>query len=81
MKLPALAVATLAIAALAGGTAIAQVTMQPIPNPPEKAAPHHHWHSHRHWHAHYHRHWHAHHHNHWHSHRHMKAKSKDATPS
>ena len=39
MKLPALAVATLAVAAFVGGPALAQVTMQPIPNPPEKAAP------------------------------------------
>ena len=38
MKFPALAVAALAVTALVGGTAVAQVTMQPIPNPPEKAA-------------------------------------------
>jgi Spy/CpxP family protein refolding chaperone len=40
MKLPAIAVATLAVAALVGGTAAAQATMQPIPNPPEKAKMH-----------------------------------------
>jgi hypothetical protein len=39
MKLSALAVATLAVTAFVGGPALAQVTMQPIPNPPEKAAP------------------------------------------
>jgi hypothetical protein len=39
MKLPALAVATLAVTAFVGGPALAQVTMQPIPNPPEKAMP------------------------------------------
>ncbi len=37
MKLPAIAVATFAVTALVGGTAAAQVTMQPIPNPPETA--------------------------------------------
>jgi hypothetical protein len=50
MKLPAIAVATFAVAALVGGTAAAQVTMQPIPNPPETAKPHmagkHHHHHH-----------------------------------
>lgn len=48
MKLPGIALATLAIAALVGGTAAAQVTMQPVPNPPEKARPmgHHHWRHH-----------------------------------
>ena len=54
MKLPGIAVATLAIAALVGGTAVAQVTMQPVPNPPEKpmATMHHHHHVHVHHHHH-----------------------------
>src|SRR5258706_12305125 len=57
MKLPALAVATLAVTALVGGTAAAQATMQPIPNPPGSSATsgvrhyhvhhhHHHWRKH-----------------------------------
>ena len=40
MKLPAIAVATLAVTAFVGGTAAAQVTMQPVPNPPGKEASH-----------------------------------------
>ncbi|HEY1448566.1 MAG TPA: hypothetical protein VGF33_08510 [Caulobacteraceae bacterium] len=78
MKLPGIALATLAITALVGGTAAAQVTMQPIPNPPEKARPmakgRHHGrrhHQHTHMHRHYHVHYHAHH--------HMKA-APEATP-
>ncbi|HEY1878974.1 MAG TPA: hypothetical protein VGG68_03495 [Caulobacteraceae bacterium] len=69
MKLPGIAVATLAITALVGGTAVAQVTMQPIPNPPEKARAmkggkrhHHHMHMHKHVHMHKHMHMHYHHH-------------------
>ena len=47
MKLPGIAVTALAITALVGGTAVAQVTMQPIPNPPEKPmAMGHHGHHH-----------------------------------
>jgi Spy/CpxP family protein refolding chaperone len=69
MKLPGIALATLAIAALVGGTAAAQVTMQPVPNPPEKAKPmgHHHW-----------RHHHGHHHGMRHHHHHMKAAPAEA---
>ena len=37
MKLQTLAATLLAATALAGGSAVAQATMQPIPNPPEKA--------------------------------------------
>ena len=37
MKLQALAATLLAATALAGGSAVAQATMQPVPNPPEKA--------------------------------------------
>ena len=40
MKLQAFAATMLAAGALAGGAAVAQVTMQPIPNPPEKAMTH-----------------------------------------
>ncbi|HEY1561755.1 MAG TPA: hypothetical protein VGF71_12840 [Caulobacteraceae bacterium] len=63
MKLPGIAVATLAITALVGGTAVAQVTMQPVPNPPEKpmAMGHHHGH-HHHMPAHHHHMRHHHHH-------------------
>jgi hypothetical protein len=68
MKLPGIALATLAITALVGGTAAAQVTMQPVPNPPEKAKPmgHHHW---RHHHGH---------HGMRHHHHHMKAAPAEA---
>jgi len=67
MKLPGIAVAALAITALVGGAATAQVTMQPVPNPPETAKPmrmghhHHHMHMHMHMHMHHH-HWRGHHH-------------------
>ncbi len=37
MKLQVMTAALLAATALAGGSAVAQATMQPIPNPPEKA--------------------------------------------
>jgi hypothetical protein len=36
MKFSTLAVTALVVASVAGGSALAQVTMQPIPNPPEK---------------------------------------------
>ncbi len=39
MKLKALAATVIAATALVGGSAVAQVTMEPIPNPPEKAKP------------------------------------------
>jgi hypothetical protein len=45
MKLSALAISAAALAAVYGGSALGQatapVTMQPIPNPPEKAKPAH----------------------------------------
>ena len=37
MKLQALAATVIAATALIGGSAVAQATMQPVPNPPEKA--------------------------------------------
>jgi hypothetical protein len=76
MKLPGIALVTLAITALVGGTAAAQVTMQPVPNPPEKAKAmgHHGRHHGRHHHMHMHVHHHMHHHMH-----HMK-KAAEATP-
>lgn len=37
MKLSALAISTAALAMALGGPVLAQVTMQPVPNPPEKA--------------------------------------------
>jgi hypothetical protein len=83
MKLPAIAVTALAISALVGGTALAQVTMQPIPNPPEKSmghamGKHHHWHGKHHKHTVKH---HVHVHHHVHMHHHMKAKATAATPA
>lgn len=76
MKLPGIAVATLAITALAGGTALAQATMQPIPNPPEKApAMGHHGH-HHHMKGHHH-HMKGHHHHMKGHHHHMKAAAKE----
>lgn len=74
MKLPGIAVATLAITALAGGTALAQATMQPIPNPPEKEHPmagHHRHHGHHHHMKGHHHHMKGHHHH------HMKAAPKE----
>jgi len=48
MRLSALAVTVFAATALVGGTAAAQATMQPVPNPPEapKVMHHHGWHHH-----------------------------------
>ncbi|MBA3812448.1 MAG: hypothetical protein H0X27_12545 [Caulobacteraceae bacterium] len=48
MKLSTLAVTTLAVTALVGGTAVAQATMQPIPNPGGGSSTmmHHHMHHH-----------------------------------
>jgi hypothetical protein len=90
MKLPGIAVTALAISALVGGTAVAQVTMQPIPNPPGKEKPMggHHWRKghHGHWrkghhghgrHHHRHHHLHVHHH----MHMHMKAAAPAAAPA
>jgi hypothetical protein len=82
MKLPGIAVTALAISALVGGTAVAQVTMQPIPNPPGKEKPmggHHHWRHHkgRHHGRHHHHHLHVHHHH----HMHMKAAAPAAAPA
>jgi hypothetical protein len=80
MKLPGIAVTALAISALVGGTAVAQVTMQPVPNPAGKTASmgghHGHWRHHKGRH-HKGRHWH-HHHHHWHHHHHMKGAMKAA---
>ncbi|MGA2954006.1 MAG: hypothetical protein ABSD80_17410 [Caulobacteraceae bacterium] len=82
MKLPGIAVTALAISALVGGTAVAQVTMQPVPNPPGKEKPmmgghHGHWRHHKGRHHHWHHH---HHHHHWHHH-HMKGAMKAAAPA
>lgn len=53
MKFKGLAIATVALAALCAGPVLAQVTMQPIPNPPEKAkAPTAHAHKGKHHHKH-----------------------------
>jgi len=44
MKFSALAIAAVAAASLCGGSVLAQTapaTMQPVPNPPEKAMKHH----------------------------------------
>ena len=75
MKLPGIAVATLAITALVGGTAVAQVTMQPIPNPPEKAKSMHHKKGKKGHHVHHHKHMHVHH------HVHHTAAKKEAAPA
>jgi hypothetical protein len=87
MKLPAIAVTAVAIAALVGGTAAAQVTMQPIPNPPGPsttghAMGHHHWRGkHRRGHGKHHRHMHMHVHMHHHMHHHMMHKGAMAAPA
>ncbi len=46
MKLQAMAATLIAATALVGGNAIAQVTMEPIPNPPENAMSSHSMHHH-----------------------------------
>ncbi|HEY2177997.1 MAG TPA: hypothetical protein VGH15_05395 [Caulobacteraceae bacterium] len=81
MKLPAIAVTAIAIAALVGGTAAAQVTMQPVPNPPGPATtPMGHHHHGRHW-RHHHHHMRHHRHMHHHMHHHMGAGPAPAEPA
>ncbi|HXV00436.1 MAG TPA: hypothetical protein VG166_08055 [Caulobacteraceae bacterium] len=81
MKLPAIAVTAIAITALVGGTAAAQATMQPVPNPPGPATTpmggHHHM---RHHGRHHHMHHHMHHH-HMHRHHHMGTGPAPAEPA
>jgi len=84
MKLPALAVAAVAVTALLGGTAAAQATMAPVPNPTgseKSASMHEHGGRHHHHHGKGHHHHGKHHHHHGHMKGHMKSGDKPAEPA